>query len=77
MMHRLDSIGYRELRETFLFARAQPQPVTADQLAAAQNLEKSKKIPAALDYYRRIVKDFPDSPQAREAAGRIKALGGK
>jgi predicted ArsR family transcriptional regulator len=41
MMHRLDSIGDRDLRETLLFARAQPQPVTADELAAAQGVHRN------------------------------------
>jgi predicted ArsR family transcriptional regulator len=41
MMHRLDAIGDRELRETLLFARAQPQPVTADEVAAAQRLHRN------------------------------------
>jgi predicted ArsR family transcriptional regulator len=41
MMHRLDSIGDRELRETLLFARAQPQPVTADEVAAAQRIHRN------------------------------------
>src|SRR4051812_13116904 len=35
MMHRLDSIGDPDLRETLLFARRQPRPVTADDVAAA------------------------------------------
>src|SRR5205809_1371539 len=41
MMHRLDAIGDRELRETLLFARAQPLPVTADQVAAAQRIHRN------------------------------------
>src|SRR2546428_990931 len=41
MLHRLDRIGERELRETLLFARAQPQPVTADELAAAQRIHRN------------------------------------
>src|SRR5438034_6117251 len=41
MMHRLDSIGDRELRETLLFARAQPLPVTADEVAAAQRIHRN------------------------------------
>src|SRR6266568_2532720 len=41
MMHRLDLIGDRELRETLLFARAQPMPVTADDLAAAQQIHRN------------------------------------
>jgi predicted ArsR family transcriptional regulator len=41
MMHRLDSIGDRELRETLLFARAQPLPVTADEVAVAQRIHRN------------------------------------
>src|SRR5205809_1249764 len=41
MMHRLDSIGDRELRETLLFARAQPLPVTADEVASAQRIHRN------------------------------------
>ena len=41
MMHRLDAIGDRELRETLLFARAQPLPVTADEVAAAQRIHRN------------------------------------
>src|SRR5881398_2337562 len=41
MMHRLDSIGDRDLRETLLFARAQPLPVTADEVAAAQQIHRN------------------------------------
>jgi predicted ArsR family transcriptional regulator len=41
MMHRLDSIGDRDLRETLLFARAQQQPVTADEVAAAQRIHRN------------------------------------
>ncbi len=49
----------------------------ASQLRLGQNLEKSGKTSAALQYYRDLVKDYPDTPQARTAAARIKALGGK
>jgi predicted ArsR family transcriptional regulator len=41
MMNRLDAIGDRELRETLLFARAQPQPVTADEVASAQRIHRN------------------------------------
>src|SRR5256886_5942316 len=41
MMHRLDAIGDRELRETLLFARAQPLPVTADEVAAAHRIHRN------------------------------------
>jgi predicted ArsR family transcriptional regulator len=40
-MHRLDAIGDRDLRETLLFARAQPAPVTADDLAAGQRIHRN------------------------------------
>jgi predicted ArsR family transcriptional regulator len=41
MMHRLDSVGDRELRETLLFARARPLPVTADEVAAAHRIHRN------------------------------------
>src|SRR5438477_10180883 len=41
MMHRLDSIGDRGLRETLLFARAQAMPVTADEVASAQQIHRN------------------------------------
>jgi predicted ArsR family transcriptional regulator len=40
-MHPLDAIGDRELRETLLFARAQPLPVTADDVAAARRIHRN------------------------------------
>jgi YHS domain-containing protein len=42
----------------------------------ATDLEKAGKTQAALTYYRMVVKDHPRSPQARQAATRIDALGG-
>jgi predicted ArsR family transcriptional regulator len=41
MMHRLDSIGDRDLRETLLFARTQAAPVTADDVASAQRIHRN------------------------------------
>jgi predicted ArsR family transcriptional regulator len=41
MMHRLEAIADRELRETLLYARAQPLPVTADDVAAAQRIHRN------------------------------------
>jgi len=40
-MHRLDAVGDRELRETLLFARSQPQPVTADDVAAVKRIHRN------------------------------------
>jgi predicted ArsR family transcriptional regulator len=40
-MDPLDAIGDRELRETLLFARARPLPVTADELAAAHRVHRN------------------------------------
>ncbi len=44
-------------------------------VAHGQNLEKSGKTDAALGYYKRIVKDFADTPAAKTAKQRIKANG--
>ena len=44
-------------------------------LSQAQAFEKSRKVPAAVIYYKRIVKEYPRSPQAKVAAARLKALG--
>jgi len=41
MMHRLDAIGDRELRETLLFARTQALPVTADEVAGAHGIHRN------------------------------------
>jgi predicted ArsR family transcriptional regulator len=41
MMHRLDAIGDQELRETLLYARAQPLPVTADDVASTQRIHRN------------------------------------
>jgi YHS domain-containing protein len=46
-------------------------------LRLGRNLEKSGKTSAALSYFRQIVKELPDTPAARTAAERIKALDGK
>jgi hypothetical protein len=62
--------------------RPAPKPVdpaarAATALRSAQSLERAGKIPGALTLYRQIVRDYPGTPQAGEAAGRIKALGGR
>jgi YHS domain-containing protein len=43
-------------------------------LRIGQNLEKSGKTDAALENYKRIVKEFADTPAAKTAKQRIKAL---
>src|SRR5262249_9568997 len=43
-------------------------------LRIGQNLERSGKTAAALDNYKRIVKDFADTPAAKAAKQRIEAL---
>jgi predicted ArsR family transcriptional regulator len=40
-MDRLDALGDRGLRETLLFARARPRPVTADEVAAGLHLHRN------------------------------------
>ncbi len=54
-----------------------PEVKAAMELGSAKTLEKSRKIKQALDAYRRIVQEYPDSPQAKIAAERINALGSK
>jgi hypothetical protein len=44
---------------------------------SAQNLESTGKNPGAIGLYRDVMIKYPDSPEARQAEGRIKALGGK
>ncbi len=43
-------------------------------LSVARNLEKSGKSDAATAQYRRIIKDFPDSAEAKAAAERLRSL---
>ncbi|HEV3165983.1 MAG TPA: hypothetical protein VGZ22_18280 [Isosphaeraceae bacterium] len=47
----------------------------ASLLRTAQSLEKQGKTSASLGYYRQIVSKYPDTPQAKTASERIKALG--
>jgi YHS domain-containing protein len=49
----------------------------ASQLRLGQNLEKTGKTAAAIQFYRDVVKDYPGTSEAKTAAARIKALGGK
>jgi len=46
----------------------------ASLLRVAQNLEKIGKTAAALENYREILEDYPDSPSAKTARARVKAL---
>lgn len=54
-----------------------PKVKAASLLRLGQALERSGKKLAALDYYRRLIKEAPDAPEAKTAAERIKALEGK
>jgi hypothetical protein len=54
-----------------------PEAKAAMELGSAQTLEKSRKTKQALDGYRRIIEKYPDSPQAKIAAERVKSLGSK
>src|SRR6185369_14358339 len=40
-------------------------------LAAGKQLEKMSQAPHAVELYRELVRDFPSSPAAKEAAGRL------
>ena len=46
----------------------------AMELGSAQTLERSRKTKQAVEAYRRIVREHPDSPQAKIAAERLGAL---
>ena len=54
-----------------------PTERVAMELADARELERMRKRKPALEAYQRIAKEFPDSPQAKVASDRIKALGGR
>jgi hypothetical protein len=60
-------------------AKQAPDPVkrAASLLTIAKSLEKLKKTKAALDTYRQVVREYPQTPSAKEAGERIKALEGK
>lgn len=58
-------------------AAATPDPRATSLLRSAQNLEKTGKKPGAIGHYRDVLIRYPESPEAPEAASRIKALGGK
>jgi hypothetical protein len=49
----------------------------ASLLSIARNFERDGKTALAWENYRKVITDFPGTPQAREAAERIKALTGK
>ena len=53
---------------------ATPASRAASLLAQAQALEQAGKTSAALTYYKRIAKDFAETPQAKTAKSRIDAL---
>ncbi len=54
-----------------------PESRAAMELGTARTLESSRKTKDAVSAYRRIVKEYPDSPQAKIAAERLGALGSK
>jgi hypothetical protein len=71
-----DAKREREAKEKAASAKAlAARPVTL--LAIGKNLQADGNARAALENYRKVVADFPGTPQAKEAAGRIKALEGK
>ena len=45
-------------------------------LKSAQNLEKVKKPEAALEYYRQVVKDFPETPRQKPPPSGSRCLPG-
>lgn len=57
--------------------KSDPAAKAASLLAQGSALEKAGKSAAALTYYKRVAKEYADSPSARVANARIKAMGGK
>ena len=55
-------------------AAAPPTIRAASLLRIGQNLEKNGKNDAALEYYKRVVKEYGDTPAAKTARQRIKAI---
>jgi YHS domain-containing protein len=55
-------------------AAAPPTIRAASLLRIGQNLEKNGKNDAALEYYKRVVKDYGETPAAKTARQRIKAI---
>ena len=53
---------------------AKPATRAATLVRLARTLERSGKTEQALANYRQVVKDYPDTPSAKTAAERIKAL---
>jgi YHS domain-containing protein len=49
----------------------------ARELQLGQNFDKDGKTKLALEHYRTVVKDYPDTEAAKTAAARIKSLEGK
>jgi hypothetical protein len=43
-------------------------------LQSARNLEKSGKLDGAAKFYRQVIKDFPDSAEAKTAAEKLRSL---
>ena len=54
-----------------------PKIRAAMNLNGARKMEKLKQKKAALDAYRQISQEFPDSQEAKVASERIRALEGK
>ena len=57
--------------------KGDPATKAASLMAQASALEKSGKRDAALTYYKRVAKEFPDTASATVAKSKIKVLGGK
>ncbi len=56
---------------------AQDEARAQTSLRLGQALERSGKLSGAIDYYRRVVKEYPDTKAATAAKERLKALGGE
>ena len=68
-------VEHEELLKTLMTREKAAQSRSADSyLRSGLNLEKLSNFRGAIPFYRKVLKDFPDSKQAKEAAERIKVL---
>jgi hypothetical protein len=44
-------------------------------MKAARNLEAQGKFAGAVEFYKKLIKEFPDAPEAKAAAARVQELG--
>lgn len=59
------------------FDASRSAQIASNQFRAAKKLDNDGKLADAVVAYRKVIEDFPDSPEARMATARVKALTGQ